>query len=155
MNVTRVVKRYFHRFLLLQQKDLFEETQHPEHAKQHLTTAFFMINTPYSTTLYLDSDFIICNSTYYQSLLYSFSKSKYDMLVFINEETQIIDSRAILYKWNIHTQEVMKEWSYSIVSHDVYTDKYDELFTYVVNKALVDSRLNLIIRNINSISMCK
>ena len=75
------------------------------------------------------------------------------MLVFINEETQIIDSRAILYKWNIHTQDVMKEWSYSIVSHDVYTDKYDALFTDVVNKALFDSRLNLIIRNINS--MCK
>ena len=155
MNVTRTVKRYFHRFLLLQQKDLFEETQHPEGAKQHLTTAYTMSLTPYSTTLYLDSDFIICNSTYYQLLLDSFSKSKYDMLVFIDEETQIIDSRAILYKWNIRTQEVMKEWSYSIVSHDIYTDKYDELFTYVVNKALVDSRLNLIIRNINSISMCK
>ena len=147
------MKRYFHRFLLLQQKDLFEETQHPEGAKQHLTTALYMMNTPYSTTLYLDSDFITCNSTYYQSLLDSFSKSKYDMLVFIDEETQIIDSRAILYKWNIRTQEVMKEWSYSIVSHDIYTDKYDELFTYVVNKALFVSRLNLIIRNINS--MCK
>ena len=155
MNVTKTVKRYFHRFLLLQQKDLFEETQHPEGAKQHLTTVFFMRNTPYTTTLYLDSDFIICNSTYYQSLLDSFLKSKYDMLVFINEETQIIDSRAILYKWNIRTQEVLKELSYSIVSHDIYTDKYDELFTYVVNKALFDSRLNLIIRNINSISLCK
>ena len=77
------------------------------------------------------------------------------MLVFIDEETQIIDSRVILYKWNIRTQEVIKEWSYSIVSHDVYTDQYDELFTYVVNKALFDSRLNLIIRKINSIFMCK
>ena len=153
MNVTRTVKRYFHRFLLLQQKDLFEETQHQEGVRQHLTTAYTMSLTPYSTTLYLDSDFITCNSTYYQSLLDSFSKSKYDMLVFIDEETQIIDSRAILYKWNIRTQEVLKEWSYSIVSHDVYTDKYDELFTYVVNKALFVSRLNLIIRNINS--MCK
>ena len=57
------------------------------------------------------------------------------MLVFINEETQIIDSRAILYKWNIRTQEVLKELFYSIVSHDVYTDKYDALFTDVVNKA--------------------
>ncbi len=111
------------------------------------------MNTPYSTTLYLDSDFITCNSTYYQSLLYSFSKSKYDMLVFINEETHIIDSRAVLYKWNIRTQEVLKEWSYSIVSHDIYTDKYDELFTYVVNKALVDSRLNIIIKNINDICL--
>ena len=77
------------------------------------------------------------------------------MVIFIDEDTQIIDSRAILYKWNIRTQEVIKEWSYSIVSHDVYTDKYDELFTYVVNKALFDSRLNLIIRKINSIFMCK
>ena len=77
------------------------------------------------------------------------------MLVFIDEETQIIDSRAILYKWNIRTQEVLKEWSYSIVSHDIYTDKYDELFTYVVNNELFNSRLNLIIRNINSISLCK
>ena len=58
------------------------------------------------------------------------------MLVFINEETQIIDSRVILYKWNILTQEVMKEWSYSIVSHDIYTNKYDELFTHVVNKGI-------------------
>ena len=54
------------------------------------------------------------------------------MLVFIDEETQIIDSRAILYKWNIRTQEVLKEWSYSIVSHDVYTDKYDELLSDAV-----------------------
>ena len=77
------------------------------------------------------------------------------MLVFIEKETQIIDNRAILYKENIRTQEVLKEWSYSIVSHDVYTDKYDELLTYVVNKALFDSRLNPIIRNINSISLCK
>ena len=111
------------------------------------------MNTPYSTTLYLDSDFITCNSTYYQSLLVSISKSKYDMLVFIDENTHIIDSGAILYKWNIRTQEVLKELSYSIISHDIYTDKYDELFTDVVNKALFDSRLNLIIRNINS--MCK
>ena len=145
----------FDKVLTIPNKHLYNETQHPEGAKQHLTTALYMMNTPYSTTLYLDSDFITCNSTYYQSLLDSFSKSKYDMLVFINEETQIIDSRAILYKWNIRTQEVLKEWSYSIVSHDVYTDKYDELFTYVVNKALFDSRLNLIIRKINSISMCK
>ena len=72
------------------------------------------------------------------------------MLVFIDEDTQIIDSRAILYKWNIRTQEVLKEWSYSIVSHDSCTEKYDELFTYVVNKALTNNRLNLIIRNINS-----
>ena len=134
-------------------KHLYSETQHPEGAKQHLTTALYMMNTPYSTTLYLDSDFITCNSTYYQSLLDSFSKSNYDMLVFIDEETQIIDSRAILYKWNIRTQEVLKELFYSIVSHDVYTDKYDALFTDVVNKALFVSRLNLIIRNINS--MCK
>ena len=75
------------------------------------------------------------------------------MLVFIDEDTQIIDSRAILYKWTIRTQEVLKELFYSIVSHDVYTDKYDVLFTDVVNKALFVSRLNLIIRNINS--MCK
>ena len=145
----------FDNILTIPDKHLYSETQHPEYAKQHLTTALYMMNTPYLTTLYLDSDFITCNSTYYQSLLDSFSKSKYDMLVFIDEETQIIDSRAILYKWNIRTQEVLKEWSYSIVSHDIYTDKYDELFTYVVNKALFDSRLNLIIRNINSISLCK
>ena len=145
----------FDKILTIPNKHLYSETQHPEGVKQHLTTALYMMNTPYSTTLYLDSDFITCNSTYYQSLLDSFSKSKYDMLVFIDEETQIIDSRAILYKWNIRTQEVLKEWSYSIVSHDIYTDKYDELFTYVVNKALFDSRLNLIIRKINSIFMCK
>ena len=112
------------------------------------------MNTPYSTTLYLDSDFITCNSTYYQSLLDSFSKSKYDMLVFINEETQIIDSRAILYKWNIRTQEVLKEWSYSIVSHDIYTDKYDELLSIAISKALIDRRLKIIYHNVNSISMC-
>ena len=143
----------FDKVLTIPDKHLYSETQHPEGAKQHLTVALCMMNTPYSTTLYLDSDFIICNSTYYQSLLDSFSKSKYDMLVFINEETQIIDSRTILYKWNIRTQEVLKELFYSIVSHDVYTDKYEPLFTDVVNKALFVSRLNLIIRNINS--MCK
>ena len=43
----------------------------------------------------LDSDFITCNSAYYQSLLDSFSKSKYDMLVFINEDTQIIDNSTV------------------------------------------------------------
>ena len=77
------------------------------------------------------------------------------MLVFIDEETQIIDSRAILYKWNILTQEVMKEWSYSIVSHDIYTDKYDELLSDTISKALIDRRLKIIYHNINSISMCK
>ena len=77
------------------------------------------------------------------------------MLVFIDEETQIIDSRAILYKWNIRTQEVLKEWSYSIVSHDVYTDKYDELLSDAISKALIDQRLKIIYHNINSISMCK
>ena len=75
------------------------------------------------------------------------------MLVFINEETQIIDSRAILYKWNIRTQEVMKEWSYSIVSHDVYTDKYDELLSIAISKSIIDQRLKIIYHNINS--MCK
>ena len=83
----------------------------------------------------------MCNSTYYQSLLDSFSKSKYDMLVFIDEETQIIDSRAILYKWTICTQEVLKEWSYSIVSHDVYTDKYNELLSDVINRVVINRRL--------------
>ena len=77
------------------------------------------------------------------------------MLVFIDEETQIIDSRVILYKWTIRTQEVMKEWSYSIVSHDVYTDKYDELLSDAISKALIDQRLKIIYHNINSISMCK
>ena len=76
------------------------------------------------------------------------------MLIFINEETQIIDSRAILYKWNIRTQEVMKEWSYSIVSHDIYTDKYDELLSIAISKALIDRRLKIIYHNVNSISMC-
>ena len=145
----------FDKILTIPNKHLYSETQHPEGAKQHLTTALYMMNTPYSTTLYLDSDFITCNSTYYQSLLDSFSKSKYDMLVFIDEETQIIDSRAILYKWNIRTQEVLKEWSYSIVSHDIYTDKYDELLSDTISKALIDRRLKIIYHNINSISMCK
>ena len=77
------------------------------------------------------------------------------MLVFIDEETQIIDSRAILYKWNIRTQEVLKEWSYSIVSHDIYTDKYDELLSDTISKALIDRRLKIIYHNVNSISMCK
>ena len=76
------------------------------------------------------------------------------MLVFIDEETQIIDSRAILYKWHIRTQEVLKEWSYSIVSHDIYTDKYDELLSDTISKALIDRRLKIIYHNINSISMC-
>ena len=145
----------FDKVLTIPNKHLYSETQHPEGVKQHLTTALYMMNTPYSTTLYLDSDFIMCNSTYYQSLLDSFSKSKYDMVVFIDEETQIIDSRAILYKWNIRTQEVLKELSYSIVSHDIYTDKYDELLSDTISKALIDRRLKIIYHNINSISMCK
>ena len=145
----------FDKILTIPDKHLYSETQHQEGAKQHLTTAYTMSLTPYSTTFYLDSDFIICNSTYYQSLLDSFSKSKYDMLVFIDEETQIIDSRAILYKWNIRTQEVLKEWSYSIVSHDIYTDKYDELLSDTISKALIDRRLKIIYHNINSISLCK
>ncbi len=145
----------FDKILTIPDKHLYSETQHSEGARQHLTTALYMMNTPYSTTLYLYSDFITCNSTYYQSLLDSFSKSKYDMVVFIDEETQIIDSRAILYKWNICTQEVLKEWSYSIVSHDIYTDKYDELLSDAISKALIDRRLMIIYHNINSISMCK
>ena len=145
----------FDKILTIPEKHLYSETQHPEGAKQHLTVALCMMNTPYSTTLYMDSDFIMCNSTYYQSLLDSFSKSKYDMVVFIDEETQIIDSRAILYKWNIRNQEVIKEWSYSIVSHDIYTDKYDEMLSDTISKALIDRRLKIIYHNINSISMCK
>ena len=74
------------------------------------------------------------------------------MLVFIDEETQIIYSRAILYKWNILTQEVMKEWSYSIVSHDINTDKYDELLSDTISRAVIDRRLKIIYHNINSIS---
>ena len=85
----------FDKILTIPEKHLYSETQHQEGAKQHLTTALYMMNTPYSTTLYLNSDFIICNSTYYQSLLDSFSKSKCDMLVFIDAFIHIIDNSTV------------------------------------------------------------